>query len=658
MVRAKDPSVVFLAETWADEARLKQVQRKIQFENIFSTPRPNRGGGLVMFWRSSIDVSVVGSSMNYIDAIINRNKEGEWRFTGFYGEPETHKRSESWEQLRRLERKFQLPWLCAGDFNELTRADEKLGGNRRSHAQMQLFRDAIDECGFIDLGYSGSKFTWRKHFANGQSIWERLDRALCTNDWLQQFGATKVFHLKSSTSDHIPIWIVPNGLDPPPLSRPFRFEEMWLSDKGCGRTVEAVWRDDFNCEAEVQVIRKIEKCGKDLTQWSRQHFGSVRRKLKEKKKQLEKAELVAMHSGNNFQVRELTKESGIYSVKSGYYFLKSEIRTATQAQAITDQPKPPWNRIWKLSLPNKIKNFLWRAVHNALPTNSELTRRCIINDPICSFCSSQGEDVLHALWSCPSLSQVWDGDPQWSFRQTSRYSDFAQLLSSVLDAACNVELLATIMWTIWFRRNKTRFAPPGLPLDQIMQTAIDSFLEFQKAQTPAEPRIARPRTRWFAPPNESFKINFDGAVFKDKDRAGIGVIIRDSRGLVMGSMSQVVPLPQTIVELEALAALKALEFAADLGLFNVILEGDSEILINALMDNSLSLASFGLLIQDIKAYAEFFQCISFSHIRREGNIVAHNLARHACHVTGFPVWMEDVPYHTLAAYQADLHTDE
>ena len=135
-----------------------------------------------------------------------------------------------------------------------------------------------------------------------------MDRALCTNGWLQQFGATKVFHLNSSTSDHIPIWIVPNGLDPPPLSRPFRFEEMWLSNKGCGRTVEAVCRDEFNCAAEVQVMRKIEKCGKDSTQWSRQHFGSVRRELKEKKKQLERAKQVAMQSGNNFQVRELTKE--------------------------------------------------------------------------------------------------------------------------------------------------------------------------------------------------------------------------------------------------------------------------------------------------------------------------------------------------------------
>ena len=80
---------------------------------------------------------------------------------------------------------------------------------------------------------------------------------MCTNDWLQQFGATKVFHLNSSTSDHIPIWIDPNGLDLPPLSSPFRFEEMWISDKGCGRMVEAVWRDEFNCAAEVQVMRKI-----------------------------------------------------------------------------------------------------------------------------------------------------------------------------------------------------------------------------------------------------------------------------------------------------------------------------------------------------------------------------------------------------------------
>ena len=78
MMRAKDPFVIFLAETWVDEARLKNVLRKIKFENMFIAPRSNKGGGLVLYWRESIDVMVEGSSKNYIDAIINKNTENEW----------------------------------------------------------------------------------------------------------------------------------------------------------------------------------------------------------------------------------------------------------------------------------------------------------------------------------------------------------------------------------------------------------------------------------------------------------------------------------------------------------------------------------------------------------------------------------------------------
>ena len=42
--------------------------RKIRCENIFNAPRTNRGSGLVLFWRSTIDATVEGSSTNYIDA--------------------------------------------------------------------------------------------------------------------------------------------------------------------------------------------------------------------------------------------------------------------------------------------------------------------------------------------------------------------------------------------------------------------------------------------------------------------------------------------------------------------------------------------------------------------------------------------------------------
>ena len=70
LVRAKDPSVMFLAETWEDEARLKDVMRKIQFENMFVSPRTTRGGGLVLFWRESVNLSMEGFDKNHIDAII------------------------------------------------------------------------------------------------------------------------------------------------------------------------------------------------------------------------------------------------------------------------------------------------------------------------------------------------------------------------------------------------------------------------------------------------------------------------------------------------------------------------------------------------------------------------------------------------------------
>ncbi|XP_075636682.1 uncharacterized protein LOC142608912 [Castanea sativa] len=233
IVWAKDPSVVFLVETWVHEARLKNVLRKIKFENFFFVPRTSKGGGLVLFWRTTIDVTVEGSGKNYIDAIINKDQENGWRFTGFYGEPVIERRLECWNLLRSLDQKFQIPWLCVEDFNELIRGNEKREGNRRSHNQMQLFQDAINECGFFDLGYMDLKFTWRKHYASGQSIWERLDIALCTNDWLQQFGDTKVHHLNCITSDHVPLWIVLNGFDPPLISKPFTFEEIWLTDMGC-----------------------------------------------------------------------------------------------------------------------------------------------------------------------------------------------------------------------------------------------------------------------------------------------------------------------------------------------------------------------------------------------------------------------------------------
>ena len=104
-------------------------------------------GGLAVFWKKDFDVKVESSSLNHIDIIINGDKENAWSFTGFYRAPETQLRIDSWNLLRNLNGQSSLPWLCAGDFNEILKSHEKLGGRLRPYRQMLLFREALVECG-------------------------------------------------------------------------------------------------------------------------------------------------------------------------------------------------------------------------------------------------------------------------------------------------------------------------------------------------------------------------------------------------------------------------------------------------------------------------------------------------------------------------------
>ena len=47
-----------------------------------------------------------------------------------------------------------------GDFNEILHVEEQMGGNDREEWCMSGFREAVEYCGFSDLGYRGLPFTW------------------------------------------------------------------------------------------------------------------------------------------------------------------------------------------------------------------------------------------------------------------------------------------------------------------------------------------------------------------------------------------------------------------------------------------------------------------------------------------------------------------
>ena len=120
--------------------------------------------------------------------------------------------------------------------------------------------------------------------------------------------------------------------------------------------------------------------------------------------------------------------NGIYSSKSRYRFLKPEDQFEVEEEQ-REQERQLWRTIWSVQVPNKIKNLMWRARRNSLPTKENLVRRTIIDNPTYDRCKQASESAPHAMWSCRELDVVWEDDMQWQCRRNHIFVEFKELLS-------------------------------------------------------------------------------------------------------------------------------------------------------------------------------------------------------------------------------------
>ena len=215
-------------------------------------------------------------------------------------------------------------------------------------------------------------------------------------------------------------------------------------------------------------------------------------------------------------------------------------------------------------------------------------------------------------------------------------------------------MLAFIGWAIWNRRNQVRFKETACPLDQILNLSKERKAEFQRTRSPTQKLVHQNHVHWRPPTVDEVKINYDGTIFLEEGRAGLGVICRNSDGVVITSLSEQISLPAIITQVEALAAKRATVFAVELGITSTVLEGDLNKMYKDLSSTKPSLALHGHIIHDVKQLASHFTCILFTHICRQGNSVTHALARRAISSPNLNVWMENVSLDILHIVQADL----
>ena len=108
-----------------------------------------------------------------------RTSNLSWLFSAIYASPRFAERSVLWNNLINVVELHSMPWVIAGDFNESLSSADKLGGRDVSIRRSLILKD---KCNMIDLGFSGSRFTWANRRDAHILIQERIDRVFVNFD--------------------------------------------------------------------------------------------------------------------------------------------------------------------------------------------------------------------------------------------------------------------------------------------------------------------------------------------------------------------------------------------------------------------------------------------------------------------------------------------
>ena len=173
--------------------------------------------GIWVLWnkRPSCKVEILTHSEHNIHALVKVSSRSlSFLLTDEYASPNFNKHQLFWDYLRNLATLVDLPWVLIGDLNDMLLEDEKLGGLPLNRNRLNAFRNCLDNCRLMDLGFHGPHFTW----TNKSPDWHRhinecLDRGLGNAEWKILFPTAEIHHLPRVKSDHCPILLVTNPLE-------------------------------------------------------------------------------------------------------------------------------------------------------------------------------------------------------------------------------------------------------------------------------------------------------------------------------------------------------------------------------------------------------------------------------------------------------------
>ncbi|CAI9785166.1 unnamed protein product [Fraxinus pennsylvanica] len=163
-------------------------------------------------------------------------------------------------------------------------------------------------------------------------------------------------------------------------------------------------------------------------------------------------------------------KKGAYSVRSGYKLLMANSFTHSH-----NTIESFWNKIWRYKIPAKVRNLIWKASLNVLPTTDQLRAKRVDVDSHCPVCLTHEESVLHVFVSCELAQKVWETvGIASSPRLVANFQDW--LTTTLKNHQQDQEIIAMLCWAIWMNRNETVWNAKSFTVRLIETNLISGFI--------------------------------------------------------------------------------------------------------------------------------------------------------------------------------------
>ncbi|KAJ3686358.1 hypothetical protein LUZ61_015522 [Rhynchospora tenuis] len=320
-------------------------------------------------------------------------------------------------------------------------------------------------------------------------------------------------------------------------------------------------------------------------------------------------------------------KTGRFITKMAYIKFMQE----QQYHANTILSEQKWIQLWKSNLPPRIKTFLWRGVHDALPTAKRLNRVIPNVPPICNRCGDDVESIDHMLFYCPSSRATW-----FASKLAIRVEDLPQgFIPKILyayqvlnDTSC--KFFFSLMWQIWKARCDLFFKGTKYDVRLILLRA-DGTVYQRKGNLKLWPKNLCADVRLHIAAGTAL-VMVDGS-WDISNKMGLAAVCYSPQGNFYNFFVKN-GCTHDAFSAEALAMLNGIKFAkALLSVFEaVVVFSDSKILVDCINDRNLQ------EISSWRAEGVIWQCIyqlmdlpmiQVRHARRDALHPAHQMANAA-----------------------------